>query len=161
MDVKVPSAETVTTIRRNLAYVRQHSVLEIVDVERARIFGLSALGIVTARYDEHCLVARCRSNLMEVDALLEIVRLLHFIADAAINFDPVHGDIGGEVISDENMLADVIDAGMDRPLSQLDQVAIEREFAQWGDPERRKIVLVGRISGHRRDADASGARRHI
>jgi hypothetical protein len=39
--------------------------------------------------------------------------------------------------------------------------AMEREFAQWRDPECRKIVLVGRISGHRRDADASGARRYI
>src|SRR5260370_29645759 len=128
MDVEVPSAKTVTAIRRNLAHVREHALLETVDVERARVFGLGPLRIVAARDDEHGLVAGRHSNLMEVDALLEIVRLLDFIADATVTFDPVHGDIGGEVISDEQVLAGAIDAGVDRPLSQLDQVAIEREF---------------------------------
>src|SRR5271163_3744815 len=155
MDVEMASTKTVATIWRDLAYVRQHAVLEIVNVERARIFGLSPLRIVAARYDEHRLVARCRPDLMEVDALLETVRLLDFIADAAIAFDPVNRDIGGEIVRDEHILAGVVDAGVDRPLSQLDQVAMEREFAQWRDMECRKIVLVGRISGHRRDADAS------
>jgi hypothetical protein len=161
MDVEVPSAKTVTTVRRNLAHMRQYAVLEIVDVERAWVFGLGPLGIVAASYDEHGPIAGRCPDLMEVDALLEIVRLLHFIADAAIALDPVNGDVGGEVISDEHVFAGVIDADMNRPLSQLDQVAMEREFTQWRDPECRKIVLVGRISGHRRDPDAPAACRYV
>src|SRR5579871_5907280 len=126
MDVEMPSAKAVTAIRRNLADVRQHTVFEIVNVERARVFGLSPLRVVAPGYDEHGLVVGRRPDLMEVDALFEIVRLLHFIADTAVGLDPVDRDIGGEVISNEHVLAGIIDAGMDRPLPQFDEVAMER-----------------------------------
>ncbi len=128
MDVEVPSAKAVTAIRRNLAHVRQHALLETVDMERARVFWLGPLRIVAARDDQHGLIAGRHPDLMEVDAFLEIIRLLHLIANAAVTFDPVNGDTGGEVISDEQVLAGAIDAGVDRSLSQLDQVTIKREF---------------------------------
>src|SRR5262249_61091700 len=100
MDVEVPSAKAVTTIRRDLANVRQHTLLEIVDVERPWIFGLRPLRIIAACYDEHGLIARRRPNLMEVDALLKIVGLLHFIAEAAIYLDTMNHDDDREIDSD-------------------------------------------------------------
>src|SRR5439155_27043438 len=72
MNVQVPATETVTTVRRNLAPMREHAVLEIVDVERARIFWVGPLWIVAARTDEHGLVGGRRPDLMEVDALFDL-----------------------------------------------------------------------------------------
>src|SRR3954452_19569373 len=120
MNVEVPASEAVATVGRNLAFVREHAVLEIVDMERAWIFRLSLCRIVAARDDQHCLVGMSCPDLMEIDAGFELVRLLDLIADAAVAFDLVDGDIGGEVVGDEHMLAGMIHARMDRPLPQLD-----------------------------------------
>ena len=130
-------------------------------MERARIFWVGPLWIVAARHDEHGLVGGRRPDLMEVDALFDLVCLFRLIADAAIAFDLVDGDIGGEVVSHQHMFAGMIDAGMDRPLPQFDKVAMLREFTERRDPEGRKIVLVGRIPGHRRDANSARACRNV
>jgi hypothetical protein len=98
---------------------------------------------------------------MEVNALLEIVRLLHFVANAAVTFDLVNGYIGGEVIGNKHVLASAIDAGMDRSLSQLYRIAVKRQLTQWRDPECHQIVLVGRISGHWRYPNAARTCRYV
>src|SRR5580704_12582199 len=124
-------------------------------MQRTGIFRLAAIGIVATRDDEHGLVARCRPDLMEVDTVLQIVRLGHLVADAAVGLDPVHADTGWEIVSDEDIFAASIDAIVDRPPAQLDHVALLRELAIAADPEGRQIMLV---SGKARTA---GARGHI
>src|SRR5262245_6652390 len=98
MNVEVPASKPVAAVRRNLAFVRENTVLEIVDMERAWVFRLGSVRIVAARDDQHSLVGGSCHDLMEIDAGFELFRLLHLIADAAVAFDLVDGDIGGEVI---------------------------------------------------------------
>src|SRR5437879_2228791 len=50
---------------------------------------------------------------------------------------------------------------MDRPLPQLDQLAMGREVAERSYPEGRDVVLVRRISRHRCDANSAAAGRDV
>src|SRR6202042_3858181 len=75
MEVEVPRPESVAAVRLNLSQVRQHAVVETVNMQRTGVFRLAAFGIVAARDDQHGLVARRRPDLMEVNTLLQIVRL--------------------------------------------------------------------------------------
>src|SRR5580704_8881262 len=155
MEVEVPRSKSIAAVRLDLSQVRQYAVIETIYMQRTGIFRLAAFGIVAARDHQHGLVVRCRPDLMEVDALLQIVRLRHLVADAAVGLDPVHADAGREIVGDEDIFAASIDAVVDRPRAQLDHVALWRELAIAADPEGRQIMFV---AGKARTA---GARGHI
>ena len=130
-------------------------------MERARILRLAGLRIVAARHHQDRLVARRRADLMEVDALLQIVRLAHLVPDGAVALDLVHAEAGREIIGDQHIFARDIDARMDRPPFQLDHVAMRRQLAGRPDPERRQIVLVGWKARSGVEPGSAGARRDI
>ena len=130
-------------------------------MERAGVFRFDPYRIVAARHHQDRLVAWCRPDLMEVDALLQIVRLPDLLADAAVALDLVHADGGGEIVGDQHVFAGIVHAQMDRPLPQLDRIAMGRQLARGRHAEGREVVLVRRKSRHGRDADTAGARRHI
>jgi len=124
MKIEVPSTKAVSAIGRDLAHGRQHAVPEPINVERARVFRLACFRIVAARHHQDGFIRGSGADLMEIDALLQIVRLLHLVADAAIALDLVHRDVGGEVEGDQHMLAGIVDAQVNRPLPQTERVAM-------------------------------------
>src|SRR5579862_4919032 len=146
MEIEVPRPEAVATIWLDLSQIRQHAVLEAVDMQRTGVFGLVCFAVLSACHDDDGLVARRRADLMKVDALLQIVRLGHLVADAAIGVDAVNTDARRKIVRDENKSAASIDAVIDRPPAQLYHVAELREFAVAADPKRRQVMLVTRKS---------------
>ena len=71
--------------------IRQHAVLETVGLDRTWVHRIVARGIVAARNHDHLLVVRSCADLMRVFAGVELVRLVHPIADRAVGADVVHG----------------------------------------------------------------------
>src|SRR5271166_1819259 len=73
MDVEMPRPEAVAAVRLDLSHVREEPVLESVDMQRTGVLRFAAFGIIAARDDDHAPVARRRPDLMEVDALVQVV----------------------------------------------------------------------------------------
>ena len=136
MNVEMAWTETVAAIGRDLAQVRQHPVVEAIDVKRAGVLRLGGLGIVAARHHQDRLVPRRCTDLVEVDAFLKIVGLAHLVADAAVALDAMHSDARREIIGHQHEFAGAVDADMDRPVFQPHHFAMGAEFAGGGDRER-------------------------
>ena len=111
-------------------------------MQRTGVLRFVAFGIVAARDDDHGLVARRRPDLMEEDALLQIVRLGDLVSDAAVGFDAMNADAGRVIVGDQDIFAAAVDAVVDRPPAQLDHIALRRQLAVAADPKRRQVVLV-------------------
>src|SRR5262249_30155485 len=100
-------------------------------------------------------VARCRSRLVEIDTLLQIVRLDDLVTNAAVTLNAMHGNAGREIVGNQHVLSVDIDAGVNRTPAKLDHVAIGRQLTRRCDMERRQMVLVAGKPG------AARARRYI
>src|SRR5258706_2670447 len=116
MNVEVPRTVAISAVRCDLPNAREPAVLECVTRQRPRVFRLSPLRIIAARDDQDGFVQWGRPDLMEIDSLLQIGRLLHLIADTAVALDLVDRDAGRKIVSDQHMFAGVIHTRMDGPL---------------------------------------------
>src|SRR6516165_5640395 len=93
VEIEMPRPEAEPSPGRNRRQVRQRAALESEELERARILGFAAGGVVAARDQDRGLVSRRRADLMPVDAGIELAGLAHRLTDGAVAVDAMHGDV--------------------------------------------------------------------
>src|SRR6476619_5439276 len=115
MKIKMAWPEAPPAARLHRRAVGEEPGVKTVDFQRPRIFRAPRCSIVAARDQDCTAIARRDHDLMRKDAGIELARLAHLLAKAAVLSDTVDGDVARSIVSDEQVLTVLIHAGMDRP----------------------------------------------
>jgi hypothetical protein len=118
------------------------AVLEAEDFDMSRVFRLGRSGVIAAAAQGHSPVARRGAGLMGIDAKVRLACLRHVLADGAVGFQPVHGDMAGDVVGDQQERAGMIGGNVQRPYRQQAPGAMLGQAAVGGDPVCDGIVLL-------------------
>src|SRR5262249_5183494 len=147
IEVPRPKAEAVARCDRRL--LRQHTIVEAEDLERAGILRLAIPGIVAARHEDGALVRWGRADLVREDTTVRLRGLTDQVAERAIRVDAVYGGRAWEVEGSQQISPDRIDAAMDRARRQRLRLAVRRQGAGAGiDTEGAgQMRVAGNLSG--------------
>src|SRR5262249_58575187 len=81
MEIEMPRSEAIAAIGRDRDFVREPPVPEVKHLERARIFGLAARGIIAARHEDRQPVVGRHAHLMRDNPCVDRPWLWHFVAE--------------------------------------------------------------------------------
>ena len=118
MEVEMARAEAEPIAAARSMQVRQHAVLEAIDLERAGVFRLAGFRIVAARDHDRGLVARRGQHLMRENADVELLARRDLFAERAVRLDAMDRDVARIIVRGEQIAARAVDAAMHRPRRQ-------------------------------------------
>ena len=143
--VQMPRSEAIAPAGGDRHQIRQHAVIEAKDLERPRILGLAARGIIAARGEDHRAVVRGGQDLVGVDPRVQRGGLLHQRTDRPVAVDAVDGDPARQVVRDQHKIAGAIQAHVDRTRRQRLRLAVRLQRTGRGiDAKCGQVVRFAR-----------------
>ena len=143
-------AQAALAAHRQIRQWRELAFLEVVDFQRAGVFGFLGFGPVAARDKNDRTIRRRGHDLMRENADIHLRRLLHLRAHRAVRVNAMHGDIAGAVVGVERIRAGGIHAGVDRALRQCRRLAVHLQRSARIHAQRAQtmhLARIGRVAG--------------
>src|SRR5277367_2454700 len=100
----MPWAETITSAGLDRDFVAQPAIIEIEQLQGARLLGLAGFGVVTAGDQDYLAVVGRRTHLMGEDARIDRATLDDLVAGCRIRIDAIHAERTGIVERHQDVL---------------------------------------------------------
>ena len=156
MKIEMPWPEAEPVAGRDGGEIAQHAIVEAECLDRAGILRLAFAGVVAARHQNHGAVVGRDSDLMGIDAGVEVAGLRHRRADGAVGIDAVNAYRARRVVGGEQIPSAGVDASVDRARRQCRRLAMRPQRS--GRRIDRKCTGIMFVAGNARSATA---RHHI
>jgi len=153
MEIEVARPKTVAAIWRDRCLVGQHAVTVIEHLQRARLLGLPARGVMAARHQDNLLVVETDPHLVAVDPGVDRLGLRDLRARNHVRIDTIDLQPAWIAERDEDVLGRDVQGHVDRPGRQCDPFAMRRQRARirFDLPRAHMVLCAGKT------ADSGGA----